>query len=243
MSERICIIPVRAGSKGVPHKNIRPFCGKPLLAHSVAQAHASGCFAEIVVSSDSLEYLEIARQAGATQLVHRPDELASDIAGSMDVLFHALAEVERETGRSFETVTLLQATSPLRLPDHISAAVEQLESSTDDVVLSVSEAKNSPYFNLLEYDPKRQSYGLSKTLDTSVTRRQDAPDVMQMNGSIYVWARRALMQQKRVMCDAIGVYLMPPLYSVDIDTEIDWAFAELAQQLITAQNSPPKDAS
>lgn len=242
MNKRICIIPVRSGSKGVPHKNIRSFCGKPLLAHSVEQALASKCFAEVVVTSDSEEYLAIAKQAGATRLVQRPDELASDTAGSMDVLFHALADVEHETGQSFDTVVLLQATSPLRLPEHIEAAVNQLERSQNDVVLSVTEAKSSPYFNLLEYDVQRESYALSKTLDASVLRRQDAPGVLQLNGSIYVWARAPLMHQRVVICDIVGVYTMSSLYSVDIDTETDWAFAELAQQLISTQSNTPEDS-
>lgn len=230
--KRLCLIPARAGSKGVPHKNIRPFCGLPLLAHSVAHARESGCFDVIALSSDSDEYLKIAQEAGADMMIKRPDDLASDTAGSMDVILNALDLCETENGASFDTVCLLQVTSPLRAPHHIPEAIEKLEAGTKDSVLSVAAAKNSPYFNMLEHDAQSQTYHLSKPLPAEVTRRQDAPKVFQLNGSIYVWNRDALLKQKTALCQNTDIYEMSALHSVDIDTEEDWAFAELAATLL-----------
>lgn len=232
MTDRVCIIPVRAGSKGVPDKNIRDFRGEPLLAHSIRHALETDRFAEIAVTSDSDAYLDIAQKAGATQCIKRPAELATDTAGSMDVLLHALAACETTCGKPFATITLLQATSPLRLAEHVRDAIATLEDQQLESVVSVAKAKNSPYFNLLEHDAETDTYALSKPLDHTIQRRQDAPAVFQLNGSIYVWSRTALIEQKKTLCARTGVYLMPELYSVDIDTEDDWAFAELAADLL-----------
>lgn len=232
MANRLCIIPVRAGSKGLPHKNIRDFRGLPLLAHSVHHARTANIFTDIAVSSDSDDYLEIARQAGATQCIKRPAELATDTAGSMDVLLHALSACEAASDCQYISVTLLQATSPLRKSVHIQEAVTKLQDQDLDSVVSVTRAKNSPYFNLVEYTAEKGAYTISKSLEGGVQRRQDAPEVFQLNGSIYVWSRTALIGQKRTLCAQTGIYLMPNLYSVDIDTEDDWAFAELAADLL-----------
>lgn len=232
MNDRLCIIPVRSGSKGLPDKNIREFRGKPLVAHSIQQAIATGIFSEIAVSSDSTAYLDIAHKAGATRCIQRPAELATDTAGSMEVIQHSLKACEAATRKEYSSITLLQATSPLRRSGDIQAAVAKLETQDLDSVLSVTPAKNSPYFNMLERDAGGETYVLSKPMDGGVNRRQDAPQVFQLNGSIYVWSRDALVTQNKALCARTDVYVMSSLSSVDIDTEDDWAFAELAADLL-----------
>ena len=233
-SARLCVIPVRAGSKGLAHKNIRPFLGRPLLAHSVAQARDSGCFegglSSIAVSSESPEYLAKADEAGANDLVERPAALASDTAGSIDVLLHALEICEARAGHRFDTICLLQATSPLRRGEDIARAVETLETCGFDSVLGVSASKGSPYATLLE--PEGDCYALSKPPDQAVTRRQDLPPVFQINGALYVWRRAALVQHRASLCPRTGIHLMSALRSIDIDDAVDWAFAELAADLL-----------
>ena len=242
MTERVCIIPVRSGSKGVPHKNIRSFLGQPLLCHSVRHALDAEQFRHVAVTSDSDDYLDIARDAGATLCIKRPDALATDTANSMDVLFHALEHCDRESPTPFETIVLLQATSPLRSPVHIQEAIAELENKQLDSVVSVCAAKNSPYFNLLERSTVNpETVSLSKALPDAITRRQDAPEVFQLNGSVYAWRRAALLSQRRTLCDKTGIYQMPGLYSVDIDTQDDWAFAELAARLVAEQSPAQKD--
>ena len=235
---RLCVIPVRAGSKGLPDKNIRPFLGHPLLAHSVIQARDSGCFARpcdgIAVSSDSADYLQKAADAGATALIERPAVLASDTAGSIDVLLHALEICETQARQRFDTVCLLQATSPLRQARDIVQAIGALETGGYDSVLSVSRAKASPYATLLEpVSPDCEAgYVLSKQPDRAVTRRQDLPAVFQINGAIYVWDRTALEQHRAALCPRTGIHQMSALRSIDIDDATDWAFAELAATLL-----------
>ena len=231
--ERLCIIPARAGSKGVPNKNIREFMGKPLLVHSIEQAIESGQFDTIAVSSDSPLYLDIAREAGANFLIDRPEYLASDTATTIDVLVHALEEAEQIKKKEFASVCLLQATSPLRRFGDIAEAIEVREEGGFDSVLSVCEAKNSPYFNLVEQKTSGDGVEISKQLNKVVTRRQDAPSIYQINGSIYVWSRQALIQQRKSLCTKTGIYLMPGLRSVDIDSEEDWKIAEAFAQIIS----------
>jgi CMP-N-acetylneuraminic acid synthetase len=232
---RLCVIPVRAGSKGLTHKNIRPFLGRPLLAHSVEQAKDSGCFDGpfdcIAVSSDSPDYLDKATAAGATDRVERPAALASDTAGSIEVLLHALEICEARVGRPFDTVCLLQATSPLRRAQDIADAIATLETDGFDSVLGVMRAKGSPYATLLEPTPDG-SHALSKQPDRAVTRRQDLPPVFQINGAVYVWQRAALMQHCAALCPHTGIHRMSALRSIDIDDAVDWAFAELAASLL-----------
>lgn len=224
-SAALCVIPVRSGSKGVPHKNIRPFLGRPLLAHSVGHARDAGRFADIAVSSDSDDYLAIGSAAGATLALKRPDELASDTAGSIDVLLHALAEAEARTGRRYGTVCLLQATSPLRQPEDVAGAVDLLEQGGFDCVVGVQAAKASPYFTLVE-EGAGGGVALSKPLPEGIVRRQDAPAVWQINGAVYAWRREALAEQRRVLCRSTGLWKMPMLRSLDIDTAEDWLIAE-----------------
>lgn len=230
---QLCVIPARAGSKGLKDKNIRNFRGRPLLAHSVRHACEAGVFDEVAVSSDSEAYLAIAADAGASLLIRRPPALASDTAGSIDVLLHALQTAEVERGCTYNVVCLLQPTSPVREPQDIKTAIAMLDGDGLDCVVSVSPSKASPYFNLLERDPKTGRVSLSKTLPADVSRRQDAPEVFLLNGSIYVWTRAALTCRRTIYCDRTGLYPMPALRSVDIDTEEDWELAEMAHDLLT----------
>lgn len=231
-TEALCVVPLRSGSKGLPHKNIRPFLGRPLLAHSVGHAVQSGRFADIAVSSDSETYLAAGTEAGATLSIRRPDALASDTAGSMDVLFHAIAEAEVRTGRKYSVICLLQATSPLRLSSDVSGAIDLLLDGGYDTVVGVQPAKGSPYFTLVEEDASGR-VALSKPLPQGVTRRQDAPDVWQINGAVYAWNRNALFEQRSVLCRKTGLWRMPMLRSLDIDTEDDWKLAECAGRIMT----------
>lgn len=226
---RLCTILARGGSKGVPGKNIRPLGGKPLIAHSVVQAKQSGLFDVVAVSSDDEAILEAGRQAGADELVVRPAEHATDTAAKLPAICHCVDAVEAVRGKRFATITDLQPTSPLRLPSDVVGAVALLEESGADNVITGSQAKCSPYFNLVETRADG-TVGLSKPTDPPLVRRQDAPSCFDMNGSIYVWQRDVLMSGVGLFLDNTRLFEMPEERSADIDTELDFQFVEFLLQ-------------
>ncbi|MEQ8747658.1 acylneuraminate cytidylyltransferase family protein [Pyruvatibacter sp.] len=219
----------RGGSKGVPGKNIRLIAGKPLIAHTVEHALAAGVFDAVAVSSDSADILAAGKKAGATHLVERPAEMASDEAGKLPAIRHCVAAIEQELGCVFETITDLQPTSPTRHPDDIRAAVAMQKRLGVSNVISGTPAKSSPYFNLVELQADG-SVALSKPPAADVVRRQDAPRCFDLNGSIYVWRRDALMDGDGLWFADTHLYEMPAERSVDIDTELDFAFADFVMR-------------
>ncbi len=224
--KRICIVCARGGSKGVPSKNIRPFAGKPLLAHTLGQAIAAQLFEEIAVSSDSEEILEVAARHGATRLVRRPGALATDHADKMPAIVHCAREVEKETGIAFDTLVDLDATAPLRLPGDIAAAVGRLETTGAPNLFSVCPAHRSPYYNMVERDEEGRAR-LVKQPEKALVRRQDAPPCYDMNASIYAWRRDAFgAPGDGLFFEGTELYVMPTERSIDIDSELDFAIAE-----------------
>lgn len=222
---RLCSICARGGSKGVKNKNIRELLGKPLIAYSIEQAKESGLFQAVAVSSDSSEILSIAGKCGADHLIKRPDELATDNAAKLPAIRHCVAEAERLCGITFETVVDLDATSPLRLADDITASVQLLEERNVSNVITGAPARRSPYFNLVELDENGVAR-LSKKLEVPIVRRQDAPKCFDMNASVYVWRRDVLFESSTVFnCDTL-LYEMPEERSIDIDSELDFRFVE-----------------
>lgn len=230
---RLCTILARGGSKGVPGKNIRPLGGKPLLLHSIEQAKASGLFDVIAVSSDDPAILALAKEGGADECVERLPEHATDTAAKLPAIRHCVEEVERRRSCSFDVVVDLQPTSPLREAQDISAAVLLVEVLGAENVITGSIAKSSPYFSLVE-ERTNGTVGLSKPTDPPIVRRQDAPKCFDMNGSIYVWQRAALMEKDGLFLATTRLYEMPEERSIDIDTELDFEFAEFLLERTTA---------
>jgi len=198
---------------------------KPLLLHSIGQAKASGLFDAIAVSSDDEAILALAKEGGVDECVTRLPEHATDTAAKLPAIRHCVEEVERRRDCSFDLVVDLQPTSPLREAQDISAAVLLVEVLGAENVITGSIAKSSPYFSLVE-ERTNGTVGLSKPTDPPIVRRQDAPKCFDMNGSIYVWQRAALMKQEGLFLPTTRLYEMPEERSVDIDTELDFEFAE-----------------
>lgn len=222
---RICTITVRAGSKGVPGKNLRVVAGRPMFGHSVAQAAATGLFDEVIVSSDSEEILALAPEFGATGVVRRPAEMATDTAGKVPAIAHAVRTTEQRTGRSFDVCVDLDATSPLRTLDDIRSAVQMFEESDVASLITGTEARRNPYFNLVEEQPDG-TVAVSKRPDDAVLRRQDAPRCFDMNGSIYVWRRESLLEDQVVFFPSTVLFEMPAERSIDVDSEFDFRVVE-----------------
>lgn len=222
---RICTITVRAGSKGVPGKNLRVVAGRPMFGHSVAQAAATGLFDEVVVSSDSDEILALAPGFGATGVVRRPAEMATDTAGKVPAIAHAVRTTEQRTGQTYDVCVDLDATSPLRTLDDIRTAVRMFEESDAASLITGAEARRNPYFNLVEEQPDG-TVAVSKQPDDAVLRRQDAPRCFDMNGSIYVWRRESLLEDQVVFLPSTILYEMPAERSIDVDSEFDFRIVE-----------------
>jgi CMP-N,N'-diacetyllegionaminic acid synthase len=222
----LCVICARGNSKGVRNKNIRPLLGKPLIAWTVEQARASGIFERVAVSSDSSVILEVGRSAGVDLLIERPDELATDTASVLPAILHCLRAAEAGTGHVFDTLVLLQTTSPTRTVQDIRDAVALFQETRADAVISAQQAKGSPYFNLVELAADGRVH-LSKAPDKAITRRQDTPACFQLNGSIYVWRRDVFCAAPAILYPNTRLFMMPEDRSIDIDTELDFALAEL----------------
>lgn len=222
---RICTICARGGSKGVPGKNVRTLCGKPLIAWSVEHARASGLFSLVVVSSDSREILEAAADAGADLCVVRPTEMATDSSGKVPAIRHCVLAAEAALGRKCEILVDLDATSPLRSIGDVCGAVRMIEETGASSVITGAPARRSPYFNLVEVDAEGFVH-LSKPLDEPVLSRQATPRCFDMNASIYVWRRDIFVSDPAVFYPDTRLFEMPEDRSIDIDSELDFEFVE-----------------
>jgi CMP-N,N'-diacetyllegionaminic acid synthase len=217
-------IGVRAGSKGVPGKNFRPICGKPLIDWSLDQLLAHPQVDAVVVSTDSPEIYAHAVAKGSLEIGLRPAHLATDSAGKWGVWQHALAASEALTG-PVEAFLDLDATSPLRETEDITGALALFHAERPDMVMSCCEARKNPYFNLVEPD-ETGALHVSKPLPGGVVARQQAPTVYEHAASTYVVAPNYLKRAKSLFEGRVIPYLMPPERCLDIDTEFDFKLVE-----------------
>lgn len=217
------VIPARGGSKGIPGKNIKPLAGRPLIAYSIdAARQVANDTADICVSTDDPRIAAVAEAEGIKVPFLRPAELATDSCGTYEVLIHAL-DFYRSKGKGYDTLVLLQPTSPLRTADDVRAALS-LYTPDIDMVVSVKEAATNPYYNAYEADDDGFLH-ISKG-DGHYTRRQDAPPVWEYNGAVYVINVASLRKQKLGEFKRRRCYVMDASRSVDLDTPLDWAIAE-----------------
>lgn len=222
------IIPARGGSKGIPGKNIKPFMGKPLLVHTVeaALAVAGGEPQRVVLSTDSQAIADVARAAGLdTGGYMRPGELATDSAGSREVMIHAMDHA-LGAGIDFDTVVLLQPTSPLRTVADIRATERAYSERMPaiDMAVTVTPAPANPYYDIFETDG--EGFLTVSKGSGLITRRQDAPRAWVYNGAVYVINPESLrLMPLGAMKRRVGVE-MPRERSVDLDTPLDWLIAE-----------------
>lgn len=215
----MALIPARGGSKGIPRKNIRRIAGKPLIAWTIEAALRSNKLDAVVVSTDDAEIAAVARQAGATVPFLRPAVLAQDGTPGIDPVLHALATLP-----GFGAVLLLQPTSPLRSTADIDACLQLALDRQAVSVVSVSEPDTHPYWTYRLGD----DLTLRRFVDAPpVSRRQDLPAVFALNGAMYYAQTDWLLQGKRLVAAETLAFVMPPERSVDIDTPLDWRFAEL----------------
>lgn len=219
----LVVIPARGGSKGIPHKNIKPLGGKPLIYYSIEVARQFTSDENICVTTDDAEIISVVEQHGLKVPFVRPAELATDTCGSSEVIQHAY-QFFADKGVNYDAIVLLQPTSPFRKVEFIKEAVALYDESID-MVTSVRPAACNPYYDGFEENAE----GLLKISkgDGTIARRQEAPKVWQQNGSIYVINPKSLLEKGMGGFTKIKKYAMPETYSVDLDTMLDWKMAEL----------------
>jgi len=233
MAKILCTICARGGSKGVKNKNIKELCGKPLIAYTIEQAKASGLFEHIVISTDSDTIASASKEYGGEVFFKRNPEMASDTASKLDVIQDAFIRSERHYQETFDYLVDLDATAPLRSVEDIINSYQQFLNNDNDNLITAMPSRRSPYFNLVEIDATGK-VTLSKKLDSTIARRQDAPKSYDMNASIYIWKRNIILNEDSLFLEKTGLYVMPEERSIDIDTELDFEFVEF---LMRKQNA------
>ena len=221
--KNIAIIPARSGSKGVKDKNIKELNGKPLMAYTIEAALQSRQFDEVMVSTDSEKYAEIARNYGASVPFLRSETTATDTASSWDMVEEVLTKYEK-FGKTFDTFCLLQPTSPLRTSEDISAAYDLFRKKAEFSVVSVCEAEHSP----LWCGHLPDSHEFINFIDVeNMKQRQAGGKFYRLNGAIYIVNIRGFREDRFLYQNGSFAYIMGQDRSVDIDTEIDFKLAEI----------------
>ena len=219
----LVVIPARGGSKGIPHKNIKPLAGKPLIHYTIDVARQIVADEDICVSTDDSEIIQCVEDYGLKVPFVRPEELATDTAGTYEVLLHALNFYEQQ-GNQYDVVLLLQNTSPFRTAKQVKEALALYQSDID-MVVSVKECSANPYYCVFEEN--QEGYLNICKGDGNITRRQDAPKVYEYNGAIYAINPQSLKQMPLNKFSRRIKYVMDEQSSLDLDTMNDWRMAEL----------------
>jgi CMP-N,N'-diacetyllegionaminic acid synthase len=230
----LAVIPARGGSKGLPHKNIRDACGKPLIAWTIEAAQKSRYISRLVLSSDDTEIIKAAQRFGCDVPFVRPKYLASDTASSIDVIHHAIKEIP-----GYDYVILLQPTSPLRTTSDIDNAVEMMLNKGAPACVGITESTESPYWMMVV----EKNEVLKPLIDRShfQQRRQDLPNTYLVNGAIYIAEINWLMRQSGFVGPETIGYRMPKERSIDIDTEED--FRQLLSLLDSVRKFDENDSN
>lgn len=227
--EILGIIPARGGSKGVPRKNIRPLNGKPLIAYTIEAAQQATLLHDFMVSTDDEDIAAVAKDYGADVPFLRPAELATDTARSIDAVIHVLQNMPK----AYTHVLLLQPTCPLRGPQDIDDAIRLYQELDTDSLISVYKPESAhPYYMYMVED-----HVMTPLIpdDQKPHHRQSNPPVYMLNGAIYLTDRQVILQKQSFYGDKPKAFIMPPLRSVNIDDELDFALAE------TILNRPPEE--
>lgn len=214
----LALITARGGSKGIPDKNIKLLCGKPLIAWSIEEAKKSKYIDRLILSSDSEKIIKVAKEWGCDVPFVRPEELAFDTSSSIDVILHAIENIDDK----FDYLMLLQPTSPFRTVADIDKVVEQSIDSNIELMVSVAKVKKHP-----SYLYKIENNKLIPYIETNKQlRRQDMPQTYEHNGAIYFSTIDFIKKNKTYNSkDAVG-YEMFGSANLDIDTVEDLEYAE-----------------
>jgi len=227
--KKLAFVFARGGSKGVPRKNVKDLAGKPLLSYSIATANALPSIEGIYVSTEDTEIGKVAEEFGAS-VINRPEQLATDSSAEWDSWQHAVQQLIAENKMSsVDTFISLPTTSPLRSAQDIDACLTMFDSGGFDIVVTVTPAARSPYFNMVTFS-EDNSVEIVMSNKGVFTRRQDCPDVFDMTTVCYVTSADFILKSKGVFDGKVGAVVVPAERAVDIDTLLDFKFAEFLIQ-------------
>jgi N-acylneuraminate cytidylyltransferase len=214
------VIPARGGSKGVPGKNIRDLCGKPMIAWTIEEAKKSAYMDRVIVSSDDESIIQVAKLYGADVPFTRPAELAQDDTPGIEPVLHALKELP-----GYDFVVLLQPTSPLRQVADIDGCIETCIRTGANACVSVVEPEHHPNWMFIT-DRDGYLHRLSHQ-EEMYGRRQELPSVYALNGAVYVAKVNWLCENRSFLGTGVQAYVMSRENSIDVDTELDLRMAAM----------------
>lgn len=219
----VAILCARGGSKGIPRKNLRPLCGKPLIVWSIEVALSASSIDRVLVSTDDPEIASVAAAAGATVPFIRPAELATDGASEWQVWQHLFRDPESRVAVDDYFVSV-SPTAPLRQVEDLERAIQIVHRGEGQMVVGVTEARRHPVYNLLKLD----SDGLATPYveSSGFTRRQDCPPAYDLTTVVYAGVVSYVLEHNSLFHGKVKTIEIPPERAVDIDTEFDFEIAE-----------------
>lgn len=234
------IICGRAGSKGIKNKNIREFVGKPLPYYTISaidlflKKSKEKIEYDIVVNSDSKELLELMKKNHMREIdiIERDEKLASDTVGKISVIADCLKQMQSRKEINYDMVVDLDITSPLRVVKDIENLINVEKETSADVTTSVTTARRNPYFNQV----MKTEHGYKKVIESNYTARQQAPEIFDMNASLYAYSPTFLESGKGVLegyCECIEMYDTGIL---DLDHENDFELMEVIAEYLFENN-------
>ena len=215
------VIPARGGSKGIKNKNLRTVLNKPLIYYTIKDALSYKKIYKTIVTTDSLEIAEVAKEYGVEVPFIRPKRLAKDNTPMIEVLKHALMKCEQIYSLKINGIVLLDPTSPLRKKENINEMIDIFIENKPDLVVAATKSRRNPYFNMVKID--KSGYA-QLVLKGNFVRRQDAPLVFDITNNCWIFSRRAILRGWRIPRKTIA-YETDGLY-IDIDEEDDLKFFE-----------------
>lgn len=225
----IAFIPARGGSKGVPGKNIKEICGKPLIAWTIEAAKKAEGIDRVIVTTDDEAIAAVAREYGAEVPFMRPAELSSDTASAIDVYLHATEFVMNETGEKIDKFMVLLPTVPLRTEKHIDEAIAQFKHDEATTLISFAEAEvPASWYHVTDDNGRVHNAGFGA--GATMGNRQANETYIVPNGAIYILDYELLKNKRTYYCDNTVAYIMKREDSIDIDYPIDFEFATCLMQ-------------
>lgn len=233
----------RAGSKGIKNKNIKNFLDKPLALYSLSVIDLylknSNYQADIVLNTDSEDLMDIFENNSLrlVDVVKRTPELSGDNVAKIDVIKNCLVEMENRNNKKYDYIIDLDITSPLRTVNDLKTMIDKKIASDYDLIFSVTDSRRNPYFNMV----KKTENGFERVISSNFNTRQEAPEIFDMNASIYVYSREFLHKNIGLFDGKCDAYKMFDTGVLDLDHEGDMVLMEVIAKYLFENNDEFKE--